>query len=108
MQQPFPLIERLKVKLSNNFFSTIQCLQSESIVLVNHTYSAIVLGLGDGGARGERLGSLDTGACPESGEDVALALLPSDDRLLDEQALGVGLGVHSRSHLAGENERILK
>ena len=64
--------------------------------------------LGDGSTRSECLGSLDTGAGPEPGEDVALALLSPDDRLLDEHALGVGLSVHVRSNLAGENERILK
>ena len=91
-----------KIEL-NNFFSNTSFCQNP-LSLVNHTYSAIVLGLGDGSARGECLGSLDTGAGPEPGEDVALALLPPDDRLLDEQALGVGLGVHSRRYLAGENE----
>ena len=91
----------------NNFFQT-RCLVTIHLFLVNHTYSAIVLGLGDGSARGECLRSLDTGAGPKPSEDVALALLPPDDRLLDEQALGVGLSVHSRSHLAGENEGILK
>ena len=77
-------------------------------LFVNPTYSAIVLGLGDGSARSERLGSLDAGAGPEPGEDVALALLPSDDRLLDEHALGVGLRVHVRSRLAGEYKGVLK
>ena len=77
-------------------------------MFVFNTYSAIVLGLGYGSARSERLGSLDAGAGPEPGEDVALALLPPDDRLLDEHALGVGLSVHVRNHLAGENQGILK